>query len=61
MSQVDSPNPECLPDFMVQTRVKRVHICSQKPLSHESTLNPPSLLNKPFEVSVPTTSGFVVN
>ena len=60
MSLVVSPNPECLPDTMVQTRAKRARIQSQRPLSPESTLIPPSPLNKPLEASsVPTTSGFL--
>ena len=57
MSQ-NSPQPECLQDTMVQTRAKRARIQSQKPLSPESTLIPPSSLNKPLETSVPTISGF---
>ena len=56
----DSPQPECLLDTMVQTRAKRARIQSQKPLSPESTLFPPSPLNKPLEASVPTTSGFTI-
>ena len=54
----DSPQPECLSDTMDQTRAKRARIQSQKPLSPESALNPPSPLKEPLEVSVPTTSGF---
>ena len=54
MSQ-NSPQPECLPDTMVQTRAKRARIQSQRP---ESALNSPSPLKEPLEVSVPTTSGF---
>ena len=48
----NSPQPK------VQTRAKRARIHSQKPLNPESTLFPPSPLNKPLEASVPTTSGF---
>ena len=45
---------------MVQTRAKRARIQSQRLLSPESTLIPPSPLNKPLEAnSVPTTSGFM--
>ena len=54
----NSSQPECLPDTMVQTRAKRARIQSQRPLSPESALNPPSPLKEPLEVSVPTTSGF---
>ena len=54
----NSPQPECLSDTMVQTRAKRARIQSQRPLSLESTLNPPPLLKEPLEASVPTTSGF---
>ena len=57
MSRV-SPNPECLPDTMIQTRAKKARIQSQRPLSHESTIEPPTLLNKPLGVGVPTSSGF---
>ena len=57
MSRV-SPNQGCLPDTMIQTRAKSAHIQSQRPLSHESTFKPPSLLIKPLEVGVLTTSGF---
>ena len=46
---------------MVQTRAKRARIQSQRPLSPESTLNPPSLLNKPLEDGMLTTSGLIVN
>ena len=56
----NSPQPECLSDTMVQTRAKRARIQSQRPLSPESALNPPSPLKEPLEVSVPTTSGFKV-
>ena len=49
----NSPQPK------VQTRAKRARIQSQRLLSPESTLVPPSPLNKPLEAnSVPTTSGF---
>ena len=58
MPQV-SPNPECLPDTMIQTRAKSARIQSLRPLGHESTINPPTLLNKPLEVGVPTSSGFI--
>ena len=57
MSRV-SPNPECLPDTRIQTRAKSARIQSQRPLSHESTIDPPTLLNKPLEVGMPTSSGF---
>ena len=51
----NSPQPK------VQTRAKRARIQSQRPLSPESTLIPPSPINKPLEASsVPTTSGFTV-
>ena len=50
---------KCLSDTMVQTRAKRARIQSQRPLSPESTLNPPPLLKEPLEASVPTTSGFI--
>ena len=43
---------------MVQTRAKSARIQSQRSLSHELNLKSPSLLNKPLEVGVPTTSGF---
>ena len=43
MSQ-KSPQPKCLPDTIVQTRAKRARIQSQRPLSPESALNPPTLL-----------------
>ena len=59
MSRV-SLNPECLPDTMIQTRAKSARIQSQRPLSHESTIKPPTLLNKPLEVGVQTSSGFKV-
>ena len=58
MSRV-SPNPECLPDTRIQTRAKSARIQSQRPLSHESTIDPPTLLNKPLEVGMPTSSGFI--
>ena len=58
MSRIVSPNPKYFPDTIVQTRAKSARIQSQKPLSHESTLKPPFLLNKPLEVGVLTTSGF---
>ena len=54
----NSPQPECLSDTMVQTRAKRARIQSQRPISPESTLNPPPLLKEALEASVPTTSGF---
>ena len=54
----NSPQPECLPDTMVQTRSKRARIQSQRPLSPESALNPPSPLKEPLEVIMPTTYGF---
>ena len=57
MSRV-SPNPECLPDTRIQTRAKSARIQSQRPLSHESTIKPLTLLNKPLEVGVLTSSGF---
>ena len=57
MSRV-SPNPECLPDTMVQTRAKSARIQSLRPLSHGSTINPPTPLNKPLEVGLPTSIGF---
>ena len=37
----NGPQPECLPDTMVQTRAKRARIQSQRPRSPESALNPP--------------------
>ena len=61
MTQANSLNPECLPDTMVQTRAKQACIQIQRPLSPESTLNPPSLLNKPLEDGMLTTSGLIVN
>ena len=57
----NSPQPECLSDTMVQTRAKRARIQSQRPLSPESVLNPPSPLKEPLEVIVPPTSGFTKN
>ena len=56
MSQ-NSPQPECLPDTMVQTRAKRARIQSQRLLSPESALNTSFPLKEPLEVSVQTTSG----
>ena len=53
------PNPECLPDTRIQTRAKSARMLSQRPLSHESNINPPSPLNKPLEVGMPTSSGFI--
>ena len=58
MSRV-SPSPECLPDTRIQTRAKSARIQSQRSLSHESTIDPPTLLNKPLEVGMPTSSGFI--
>ena len=58
MSGVTTPNPECLPDTVIPLR-KSARIQSKRSLSHESTHNPPSLLNKPLEVGLPTTSGFI--
>ena len=55
----DSPNPECLPDTMIQTRAKSARIQSLRTLSHESTINPPTPLNKPLEVGLPTSTGFI--
>ena len=60
MSRV-SPNPECLPDTMIQTRAKSARIQSLRPLSHESTINPPTLLKKTLEVGLPTSIGFNIN
>ena len=60
MSRV-SPNPECLPDQTMsnlQTRAKSARIQSLRPLSHDSTINPPTPLNKPLEVGLPTSTGF---
>ena len=45
MSRVVGPNPECLPDTVIQTRAKSAGIQSQRSLSQESTLKPPPLLN----------------
>ena len=57
MSGVTTPNPECLPDTVIPLR-KSARIQSKRSLSHESTHNPSSLLNKPLEVGLPTASGF---
>ena len=57
MSGVSSPNPEFLPDTVIPLR-KSARIQSKRSLSHESNHNPPSLLNQPLEVGLPTTSGF---
>ena len=51
MSRV-SPNSECLPDTMIQTRAKSARIQSQRPFSHESTIEPPTFLNKPLELGL---------
>ena len=56
----DSPNPECLPDTMIQTRAKSALIQSLRTLGHESTINPPTPLNKPLEVGLPTSTGFTM-
>ena len=48
MSRTISPNPECLPDTMVQTLAKSARIQSQRSLSQESTLKPPSFLNQGY-------------
>ena len=55
MSGVSTPNPECLPDTVIPLG-KSARIQSKRSLSH----NPPSFLNKPLEVGLPTASGFIL-
>ena len=46
MSCVNSPNPECLLDAMVQIRAKSARVQSLRFLSQDSTVKLPLLLNK---------------
>ena len=57
MSHFTSPNPECLSGKLIQLR-NSARIQSKNSHSHYSTHNPPSLVNQPLEVSLPTISGF---